>query len=141
MILTPHLIVGAAIGQSMPESYWIIPAAFFSHYFLDAIPHWEYLDQRFRLKEAALKIALDLLVGLGLILIFFDFSWWVWLGVFFAGLPDLPNLLYSFWKENWFLKKYFAMNDLVHFFYPAPVVLGVFTQILVVVLAIVFGRG
>jgi hypothetical protein len=41
MLSTPHLLVGAAIARSIPNPAISLPAAFFSHFVLDATPHWD----------------------------------------------------------------------------------------------------
>jgi hypothetical protein len=43
LTLTTHAIVGAAIVSVLPaHPYLAIAVAFASHFFLDAIPHWDY---------------------------------------------------------------------------------------------------
>ena len=42
LILTPHILVGAAIASQISNPVLGIIFAFFSHYVIDAIPHAEY---------------------------------------------------------------------------------------------------
>lgn len=42
MIVTPHLLLGAAIGAKIKHFGWIIVLAIISHFILDKIPHWDY---------------------------------------------------------------------------------------------------
>lgn len=41
MLSTPHLLVGAALVHSIPDPSISLPAAFLSHFVLDAAPHWD----------------------------------------------------------------------------------------------------
>lgn len=40
MLSTPHVIVGLAIAKTIPNPIVAIPTAFFSHFALEMIPHW-----------------------------------------------------------------------------------------------------
>jgi hypothetical protein len=40
MLELPHTIVGATIATKIPNPLISLPLAFFSHFFLDLIPHW-----------------------------------------------------------------------------------------------------
>lgn len=40
MLELPHTLAGALIGSKFPNPLVAIPLAFFSHFFLDFIPHW-----------------------------------------------------------------------------------------------------
>ena len=42
MIITPHLLVGAAIGAKTHNLGLIIILGLLSHLILDKIPHWDY---------------------------------------------------------------------------------------------------
>jgi hypothetical protein len=86
MILITHAVVGAACGALLGEGYSAVPAAFVSHFVLDAIPHWDYpLSSRMVAWDGApahtvselirssgfwidcLKIGADVVGGLGLV--------------------------------------------------------------------------
>ena len=41
MLSTPHLLAGAAIARAIPNPVISLPAAFLSHFVLDAVPHWD----------------------------------------------------------------------------------------------------
>ena len=48
MVLVPHMLVGAAIGSQV-SSYWLaFLFGLMSHYLLDSLPHWDYL-QKFKI--------------------------------------------------------------------------------------------
>lgn len=42
MILTSHILIGAAIGTKFDNYFVIFGLSLLSHFALDAIPHWEY---------------------------------------------------------------------------------------------------
>jgi len=42
MLITPHLLVGAAIGAKIKHFGWTIGLGLISHFVLDKIPHWVY---------------------------------------------------------------------------------------------------
>jgi hypothetical protein len=39
MMATPHMMAGAAIGKTLRRPWLALPAAFLSHFLLDAVPH------------------------------------------------------------------------------------------------------
>jgi hypothetical protein len=107
MILTPHLIIGAAIGAKTHNLGLIIILGILSHYILDFVPHWDYINHGIKnfhktkdfkaLFLDLFKIAIDGLIGLLIVLLV------VWrkdllnlnnlifiiLGIFFSILPDI----------------------------------------------------
>lgn len=68
MLSTPHLLVGAAIGQIIPNPALAIPLSFLSHFPLDAVPHWDGGAPKPPFKfSTVLKTIFDLIFGLALI--------------------------------------------------------------------------
>lgn len=97
MILTPHLIAGAAIASQTNNLFLTIFISFFSHHLLDAIPHWDYkISFKKRMGLSTLKITADMAIGVILILTAFFLSveinfsslFKLFLGAFFSILPD-----------------------------------------------------
>jgi len=107
MIITPHLLIGAAIGAKIKNIGWIIVLGLLSHLILDKIPHWDYGSKTMkRFAESKsykilfiffLKLLIDGLTGL-IIVIFI--IWYrkmmklehltpILIGMFFAILPDI----------------------------------------------------
>ncbi|HEY7355504.1 MAG TPA: hypothetical protein VH590_03525 [Ktedonobacterales bacterium] len=41
MLITPHALVGAAIGLRLKHPLKVIPVAMASHFLLDMVPHWQ----------------------------------------------------------------------------------------------------
>lgn len=80
MILTPHLLIGAALASKIISWPYAIIAAFLSHFVLDFIPHTEYsiLNIKKRQWRKAFpeigKVALDFLIGLGLAFLILNFK-------------------------------------------------------------------
>jgi hypothetical protein len=136
MTLATHAVVGGAVAALFP-SHPVIAffAAFFSHFILDAIPHWDYkilssyanpnasksggqikIDKSFGLD--ILRIGTDVLLGI-LITVF------VWLptnvaqlqilalGVFGGMLPDFLQFVYARFKHQpmIFIQKF---HDFMH---------------------------
>jgi len=116
MTLTTHGILGAATASFFPGSYPLAWAAsFLSHFFADAIPHWDYetksakknlnpLANDFIITRESLsdlvKIGLDFSLGLVLSRLIFSLPeydpWLILGGAFFAILPD--PLQFAYWK-------------------------------------------
>lgn len=111
MLTSAHLLAGAAIGKLAGNVYLAIPIAFFSHYLLDAVPHYNqkpvinYKELGFKGadKTDLLIKALEPAIGLALTahLIFGipqATTLPLYLGAFFGWLPDL--LVFLEWKHN-----------------------------------------
>lgn len=118
MTLTTHGILGAATASLFPSHYpiaWF--AAFLSHFFSDAIPHWDYrtnslkkdlnpLKTDFIISKKSLvdfiKIGFDFSLGIGLGFLFFPtplYDPWIIIGgAFFGILPD--PLQFVYWKTR-----------------------------------------
>lgn len=117
MILTPHILAGAALATQISNPVAIIPAALAAHYLLDAVPHWDY-DIRSSRKAAIVKVTAD--IALASTLIFYM----IWnlapekqinilIGGFFGVMPD--GLLFLSWiiKKN-YLAAFTRFHDFWH---------------------------
>lgn len=128
MILSVHLLAGAAIS-SKARNYWaIFILALLSHFILDAIPHWEYAGLGTNISgdffmAVTVKALLDILVGVSIICWLFKSSKLIqpalW-GAFFALLPDGLIFIYILTQVffGWhltFLTYPIAFHDAVHF--------------------------
>lgn len=105
MILTPHLLIGAAIGAKTHNLGLIVILGTLSHVVLDKLPHWDYPIPGIKYFKSTrnfkalfvdlLKIAADgIFACLVLILLVNKTSQennWVYIfwGIFFAILPDI----------------------------------------------------
>lgn len=129
MILTPHMLVGAAIGSKI-ENYWaIFILATALHFIFDMLPHWEY-GRRYEIETITrrglflffLQALIDLFAGLAIIVWVLwpePFNYYVLFGALVSILPDGLVLLYAVWavaskkKDNW-LKKYYDFHKFFH---------------------------
>ena len=105
MLLLSHTITGAVIGQKTGDPIVISLIALISHFILDRIPHWNYLDQQghkeynenekfhlWKYIEAVPDIITTLLVYFTFLFCFPDKWLEISLGVGFAILPDFLTL-------------------------------------------------
>lgn len=141
MILSVHLLIGAAIGSRLQgearsasgaakvRNYWaIFILAIISHFVLDSIPHWEYTGLTANVSgdvfmTVTIKALLDILIGVGVICWLFKSSRLIqpalW-GAFFTLLPDGLIFTYVFsqvffgWSLT-FLTYPIAFHDKIHF--------------------------
>jgi len=110
MILTPHLVLGAAIASKIGYIPLAIILALLSHYFLDLIPHMEYSINNIQEKQWRkslpdfLRVFLDFFIGILLLLIFSNNQPMVFVGAFLGILPDGFSFL------NYILPK--SMNNM-----------------------------
>lgn len=146
MILTPHILIGAALGANLPPAtlfLYLLPFAAVSlHYALDRVPHYDYKIYPFSLIRA-LKILLDLTFGIltiWLIYRFFNPTLNIphtALGAFFGILPDGFSFL-SFiipWK---LFSRYQYFHNFFHHKKKAILLISLLTQIITFITAIYF---
>lgn len=116
MLLTVHVIAGAAVGLGLPNPLLSAPIAFATHLVLDAIPHWNYpVPKQRTLRSFWVSFGPDmvatLLVSLGLLL-WFRTSWMfvVW-GIGWSALPDFLTLYRK--KKTWKLwfSSYYKLHN------------------------------
>ena len=118
MTLTTHAVVGAAVASLLPSHPLLgIGAAFFSHFFVDAIPHWDYqinsrsvnpsIGEKMHIDKALFKdigrIGLDAVLGLTLALFFFGPIAplvLVFFGAVAGMLPDPLQFVYAHFKHE-----------------------------------------
>ena len=151
MLLTPHALVGASIGASTENIPLIIILGIASHYFLDAIPHfdwgtWHNYEPNFKLeKKDYTLLSVDVIVLM--ILLFWIWTKWsyniyIGVGIFSAVLIDLIDNV-PFWKHN--LRKtsigkiIHNIHTKVHFYIkPKYWFWGVLTQFTVIILCLYY---
>lgn len=145
MIITPHMLVGAAIGIYSPG---IAPAFGFgvlSHYLLDALPHWDYLGEiRTSKAQNFLKIVLDFIIGLVAVLAL------VWdlpqkdliiAGVMGTLLPDCVQFIYQNLFKNRILGFLYRFHNSIHIWKNVPFWRGLPAPLIVSLAAIWILRG
>lgn len=118
MILTPHILIGAAIGTKTNNLWLSFALGWLSHYALDAMPHWEYLN---KLSEAVkptnlFRICVDFIVGVLLALIItrhFPQKLPIFFGLLGAVTPDILQGVAFVLKLNC-LKPLNKLHDKMH---------------------------
>src|ERR1043165_3035207 len=63
-----HAATGALVAVAVHNPWVGLPAAFLSHFAIDVIPHWDYYEKNFMMKQVALAIDITFTLGLLLIL-------------------------------------------------------------------------
>ncbi len=104
MILSVHLLVGAAIATRIQNPIWGLPLAFLSHFFLDFLPHREYTTLPRDLRKerwkatptTILKIIIDFSIGVSILLILSKNKILALSGGFLAILPDFDSVILLF---------------------------------------------
>ena len=143
MILFVHMIFGATIGHLTHNLYLAIILAFFSHYFLDFIPHADYnlknKDKGFKLLISnASKIGLDIILGIVLILIFSNNQPVIYICGLTAIFPDFLTFLNGVVKNKFLNKITIIHTEKIHFlkYKKIPIVWRFLSQFLIVALSI-----
>jgi hypothetical protein len=147
MISTCHILVGAAIASKIPSIPLGLAAAFFSHYLIDFIPHYEYPINQIRNRRWLrsifdfLKITLDLFLGFALIFLFAKPNIWLFAAAILAIVPDGFTLLQIIFPENKLLKKIRAWHSKVNEISEKkkiPASLGILLSLIVALIALLF---
>lgn len=164
MILTPHIVVGAAIGAKTHNLGLIVILGILSHLILDRIPHWDYPvltgikifreNKKKSLKNFSIffKIIIDGIIGLLIVLgvlwyrndfhQFTDFKYLfsALFGIFISTLPDIGVGFSVLFLSNKISQKLIDFHR--NFFHykkreDKPTFLNVSTEILIVIISII----
>ncbi|MBI2049966.1 MAG: hypothetical protein HYT35_00720 [Candidatus Staskawiczbacteria bacterium] len=146
MILTPHLLFGAAVGSKIEYMPLTIILAFLSHYLLDLIPHIEYSVANISKKQwqrawpDISRVFLDFSLGMILILAFAPAGKQIIIlsSALTALIPDGLTIV-SLISPNKLLDKHDQFHrKKVHFLKHKriPVFLRILSQILAVVISV-----
>jgi hypothetical protein len=120
MILTSHILSGAALGANIRNPYLAAASAVALHFILDLFPHGDYLNKKSGIREFW-KVAIDLFFGFAIIgaillskdVLGHDTLQNVLIGIFFSLLPDGITFLY--WKMGIkFLKPIYDFHQNLH---------------------------
>lgn len=102
MIITPHMLAGAALGHHSPGIVTAFGLGLISHFVLDNIPHWDYLSEiKLNNTDHLVKIAIDLVIACSLtIILVFSLPNKIIIFAAVAGalLPDILEALYQNYK-------------------------------------------
>ncbi|MDQ1284428.1 MAG: hypothetical protein QG620_776 [Patescibacteria group bacterium] len=128
MILATHALTGAVIGKNITNVPLIILTSLSIHFLMDSFRHGEYFDSRVaKIKNTWWKVALDLLIGLSLIILLVYFKTpspieteRMFIGAFFSLLPDSLTLMYWAFRENILLAKIKSFHSWAHHYSRFP---------------------
>lgn len=131
MLLVPHTVVAVAVATVVEQPALALPLAFFSHFVLDSIPHWDppalikVLEAKEPIKpgrDVLLFILVDFLLSLGLGLLFvwralpnMSLAATILTACFLANLPDglsLPLLFGRRWDWVLFFRRFHRATHL-----------------------------
>ncbi|EKE00230.1 MAG: hypothetical protein ACD_22C00072G0013 [uncultured bacterium] len=148
MLLTPHTLVGVALGMAISNPILAIPASFASHFIGDLVPHWDFYskttkEQRIR-GWRPLALMFDLGIGIAVGVTATLYALWVLhdqnmaLRIFACGvaavLPDVLEAPHIYMHEDWeFLKPLYRLQSRLQF--QAPLPWGLLTQAVVMVVS------
>jgi len=139
MPITPHMLVGAAIGTHSPGLLIAFCLGLISHYLLDALPHWDYFPKDYFHKikitrpEHFKKIGLDFILGVMIVSILtfaYPQKFLILAGILGALLPDFLQFIYYTFRIKW-LKPFTWLHKKIHLYDNLPFRLG-FPAILIV---------
>lgn len=106
MIITPHTMVGLAIGATVSNPFVAVPLAFIAHYAGDVVPHWDFYDkwptrENFVFDWRPVAMFLDFVLGLAIGIFFTLHALWLnqngalALNMFLCGIAGvLPDAAY-----------------------------------------------
>lgn len=153
MILTPHILAGAAIGSKFKTYKWffiLIILSLASHFILDMFPHYEYSIDGLRDMGSfyfyidVLKVVVDLFAGIAMVYLTGSQrknSGLIISSGLIAALPDF--FMFLSWHFNFWLFNFFSyLNHLFHFSVAAQAspMIGFLTEIIVTIAAIIILR-
>lgn len=147
MILTAHLLTGAAIASKISNPLLVLPLALLSHYFLDFLPQYEYSIKNIKERHWGKslfdfsKVFLDITFALLLIRLFSESTPLIFAAAFLAILPDGFHLLTIIFYKNKLLNVHWGLHNKINTFSEnkkIPIIGKIFSQILIVIMAIYF---
>ena len=148
MLLTPHVLVGVAIGTSITNPIISGPLAIGMHFLGDLVPHWDFFSNT--QKEVRLKgwrpiaVMADLVIAVSVGLTATLYCLWVLnnpavaLSVFIAGicsvLPDALEAPHIYMQKDWgILGVLTRIQSRLQF--QAPLPWGIISQVIVMLVA------
>ncbi len=147
MLLTPHILAGAAIFSNVANPVLGLSLAFLSHYFLDLFPQKEYSIANIRSRcwkqslPDFIKVFSDMLLGLLIIFLIVGYNPFFFIAALVAIVPDGFTMLTLIFSKNQLLKKHDKLHAAINAFCEnknLPAFWGVSSQLITVGLAIFF---
>ena len=149
MLATVHTFIGAVIALKLKNPWLVFPAAFFSHFLLDLVPHWDAFTMcnvsethENITKKDKIKAVLDFLIGLSIGLFFVfqtlpngSLATTVFFAAAFSNLPDALEAPYVFLgSKNPITMTVMKIQHVFHNKEPLP--WGIVTQLVTVGLGV-----
>lgn len=106
MILTTHMLVGAAVALKISNPFLALSLALLSHYFLDMIPHDGYSITNIKERRwnksffDFSKVFFDVFIGISLISLFSDYNPIIYFAAFLGIVPDGVTLINRIFPGN-----------------------------------------
>lgn len=145
MLLTPHILIGAAIITSVQNPILGLIFVILSHYFLDLFPQTEYTIKTIRAGQWSkslpdfLKVFLDIVLGLMIVFFLIGYSPLILLASAVSLLPDGLTLLHCVFPVNKLLKRHMKIHGAINAVCEnkkIPAFWGIISQIIVMAAAI-----
>jgi hypothetical protein len=147
MLLSAHILTGAAIAAKIQNPILGIFLAFLSHYLLDILPHAEYSIENIKTKQWKkstpdfFRVFLDAFLGIALIILITNNNFVALLGGLAAMVPDGLTLLFILFPKNKLLKLHQKGHSWLNGFIikrEIPYFWGILSQIAISAVAIYF---
>lgn len=143
MLLAAHAISGGVIGEELNNPYLAFLAGFVFHFFLDFIPHMDFIVRRKWDWKQYLFVGSDSIIGILIILYFIHPQYSLnnpfWWGIFGGILPDLLDNV-PFWQKAFRKTKFGHVLNQMHTKYHhsnAGPFWGILTQVGVIALSLI----
>ena len=141
MVITPHMLVAAAVGVQSPNVWAAFIFGLISHFLLDMLPHWDYLE-RIKISRIVdlVKIGTDFILGTIIVLFFvwtFPQKLLIIFAIIGALLPDILVFLYNSFKIKW-LKPFLQFHHKVQYWKGLSFWQGFPATLIVIVVSILF---
>jgi len=138
MVITPHLIAGAAIGAHSPNVWAAFCFGLMSHYLFDSLPHWDYLDN-LKINKAShlIKIFIDFIIAITIVLyLAWPLNLIIIFAIFGALLPDFMEFLHQSLKIKLFCPLS-LFHKKIHYYKRVSFFKGSISQVIIVVISII----
>jgi hypothetical protein len=120
MLLTPHTIIGIAIGASVPQMEIAVPVSFGMHFLADLVPHWDFFSDADTAEQKTtgwrpIAVMGDLILAVAIGMFFTLYALWVLnnpymaVNIFLCGVAAvLPDALIA---PSLYVKKSNIISD------------------------------
>ncbi|MDD5489723.1 MAG: hypothetical protein PHP25_03550 [Candidatus Moranbacteria bacterium] len=123
MILTTHILSGAALGANVENPWAVAVLSVVLHFVLDTLPHGDYLNRKSSILEfwkVLVDIAISILILIGIVNCCRQMSdpittRNIFIGIFFSLLPDGTTFMYCHLGMK-FLKPVKKFHEYLHFY-------------------------